>query len=75
MNDLIEELFRGLLHLVGISVDDSSQRKQAQAMFTFCAVFGLIAGCVSTGLASMLWFIVCGVCLVALIVVTYWTCE
>ena len=75
MNDLIEELFSGLLHWVGISVDDSSERRQAQAMFAFCALFGLIAGCVSTGLASRLWLIVCGVCLVALIVATCWTSE
>ena len=67
----ISDVFCSLLELVGLSVDGSSERTQAQVIFAFCAVFGLVAGFWMVDLASTLWFMVAGLCGCAFFYVTY----
>ena len=73
MPDLLSDLFCGLLHLLGISVEGDSEREQSLALFALCGLFGVIAGCLSSGLTSTVWFVVGGIGVVAFMLVAYWT--
>ena len=75
MSDLLSDLFCGLLRLVGISVEEDSERTQALAVFALCGLFGVIVGCLTSGLTSTVWFVVGGVGVVAFLLVTFWPTE
>ena len=75
MQELISDLFIGLMHWLGISVEESSERTQALALFAFCGLFGVVAGFCSSGLAGSLWFVVGGFGGLAVLVVTFWKSE
>ncbi len=73
MHDL-SDLFCELLRLVGITVDEESERTQALAMFAFCGVFSGVAGCFTSGLTATVWLVCTGV-FVVLLFVAYWFAE
>ncbi len=71
MSDWLGEILEALLRLVGVSVEGSSERTQALALFAVCTLFGLVAGCFSSGLSSTLWWSVSGICGVAFLVTLF----
>ena len=75
MQELIAEVFLGLMHWLGISIEESSERTQVLALFAFCGLFGLVAGLCSSGLAASLWFVVGGCGGLAFLLVTFWKSE
>ncbi len=75
MNDLFEYLFEGLFRVVGISIaGEENERTQALVLFALCGVFGVVAGCFTSGLASTVWFVV-GSVFIVLFLVAYWFVE
>ncbi len=69
------DLFGELLRLLGISVEGESERYQALALLALFGVFGVIAGCLTSGLTSTVWFVVGGVGVVGLLLVAIWPTE
>ena len=74
MSDL-SGLFTALLEMVGLSVEESSDRIQAQVLLAFGAVFGVVAGIITVDLASQMWFVIAGLCGITFLLVTFLKSE
>jgi hypothetical protein len=64
MNDdnLLAHLFRGLLEMVGLGVEGTSQRVQATVLFGTITLFCLIAGLVTADWVSSVFLVIAAVC-------------
>ncbi len=70
-----DDLFGMLLEFVGFSAQGESERRQAFFLLGFCTLFGGVAGLLTDGLASTLWFGLAGVCTVLLVIAVFWTTD
>lgn len=69
MNDLWSALAEGLLHLVGLSTEDSSERVQGVAFLAVAAVIMLVAGCFTAGILAAIFFVLGAVFVLATLAV------
>lgn len=69
IDDLISHLFTGLLDLFVSVTDGLRERTKAIFFFGCIAIFCVVAGCLLTGWASTLLFVLAGLSLIAVILV------
>lgn len=64
MDDFLAHLLEGILRLIGLTTDGQSNRLQGVLVLSACAIVSLIGGLWFSGIASVVFFAVCGLSVV-----------
>lgn len=71
IDDFLSHLFAGLIELFASATDGLRERTKAIFFFGCLAVFCAVAGCLLTGWASTVLFVLAGLSLIAVIPMVY----
>ncbi|TXT26590.1 MAG: hypothetical protein FD138_2837 [Planctomycetota bacterium] len=71
MDDFLAHLLEGMLRLIGLSADGLSNRVQGVLVLTVCAIVSLIGGLWFSGIASVVFFVVCGLSVIGGVLVGF----